>query len=319
GAPRAAGAARPGRRARHGLGGGARRLDGGTPRRRRVARHALSLGDAARGDVVGGRHARRPAARGMSAAAAQGVAARAAMVESNGLRFRVLQAGPERGALVLLLHGFPEGAACWRHQIGPLAAAGYRVWAPDQRGYGESARPVGVRQYRLPLLAADAFGLLDAAGVVSARVVAHDWGGAVAWWMAQARPDRIERLAILNCPHPAVMRRALYTNPRQMLRSWYMAFFQLPWLPETLLGAGDGALMARGLRTTSRQGAFRDSDLEAYRRDWRRPGALRAMIDWYRAARYPLRMGGRVGAAAEPRVQPATLLLWGKRDRALGA
>jgi len=259
----------------------------------------------------------------MSAAAGEGgtarVTARAAMVESNGLRFRVVQAGPERGPLVLLLHGFPEGAGCWRHQIGALAAAGYRVWAPDQRGYGESARPDGVRQYRLPVLAADAFGLLDAAGVASARVVAHDWGGAVAWWMAQARPDRVERLAILNCPHPAVMRRALFTNPRQMLRSWYMALFQLPWLPEALLGAGDGALLARGLRTSSRQGAFSDADLAAYRRDWRRPGALRAMIDWYRAARYPLRMGGRVGAAAEPRVQPPTLLLWGRRDRALGA
>ena len=256
---------------------------------------------------------------GTSEAAAKGGATRAAMVASNGLRFRVLQAGPEGGPLVLLLHGFPEGAGCWRHQIAPLAAAGYRVWAPDQRGYGESARPAGVRQYRLPLLAADAFGLLDAAGVASARVVAHDWGGAVAWWMAQARPDRVERLAILNCPHPAVMRRALYTNPRQMLKSWYMALFQLPWLPEALLGAGDGALLARGLRTSSRKGAFSVADLAAYRREWRRPGALRAMIDWYRAARYPLRMGGRVGAAAEPRVQPPTLLLWGRRDHALGA
>lgn len=243
------------------------------------------------------------------------------IVEANGLRFRVIQAGPPGGRLVLLLHGFPEGALCWRHQIGALAQAGYRVWAPDQRGYGESARPAGVRDYRLPLLAADAFALVDAAGAVSAHVIAHDWGGAVAWWMAQARPDRIERLAILNCPHPAVMRRALLTNPRQMLRSWYMAFFQLPGLPEALLGARDGALLARGLRTSGRREkpAFTEAELAEYRRDWRRPGALRAMINWYRAARYPLRMGGRVGAAAAPKVQPRTLLLWGRRDRALGA
>ena len=243
------------------------------------------------------------------------------IVEANGLRFRVIQAGPPGGRLVLLLHGFPEGALCWRHQIGALAQAGYRVWAPDQRGYGESARPAGVRDYRLPLLAADAFALVDAAGAVSAHVIAHDWGGAVAWWMAQARPDRIERLAILNCPHPAVMRRALLTNPRQMLRSWYTAFFQLPWLPEALLGARDGALLARGLRTSGRKEnpAFTEAELAEYRRDWRRPGALRAMINWYRAARYPLRMGGRVGAAAAPKVQPRTLLLWGRRDRALGA
>jgi pimeloyl-ACP methyl ester carboxylesterase len=254
------------------------------------------------------------------------------LVDANGLRFRVIQAGPQDGPLVLLLHGFPEGALCWRHQIGALAHAGYRVWAPDQRGYGESARPAGVRNYRLPLLAADAFALIDAAGAVSAHVIAHDWGGAVAWWMAQARPDRVESLSILNCPHPAVMRHAVLTNPRQMLRSWYMAFFQLPRLPEALLGARDGALLARGLRTSGRRAgggagagagggrpAFTAAELDEYRRAWRRPGALRAMIDWYRALRYPLRMGGRVGAAAAPKVQPRTLLLWGRRDRALGA
>ncbi|HZL99705.1 MAG TPA: alpha/beta hydrolase [Planctomycetota bacterium] len=240
-------------------------------------------------------------------------------VAANGLRFRVLQAGPAGAPLVLLLHGFPEGALCWRQQIGALAAAGFRVWAPDQRGYGGSDKPQGIRNYRLPLLAADAFGLLDAAGVVGARVVAHDWGGAVAWWMAQARPDRVERLAILNCPHPAVMRRALLTDPLQMLRSWYIAFFQLPWLPEALLGASGGALLAKGLRDSSRKGAFAPAQLEAYRRDWGRPGALRAMIDWYRALRFPLRMGGRVGAASTPRVLPPTLILWGRRDRAIRA
>jgi len=238
-------------------------------------------------------------------------------VRANGLRLRVLQAGPESAPLVLLLHGFPEGALCWRHQIGALAAAGWRVWAPDQRGYGDSDRPAGARNYRLPLLAADAFGLLDAAGSPSARVVGHDWGGAVAWWMAQARPDRVERLAILNCPHPAVMRRAMLTDPRQSLRSWYMAFFQLPWLPERLLGARDGALLARGLAGSSRPGAFREADLALYRREWRKPESLRSMIDWYRALRFPLRMGGRVGAAAAPRLQPPTLLIWGRRDSAV--
>ena len=244
------------------------------------------------------------------------------LVEANGLRFRVIQAGPPPGTearLVLLLHGFPEGALCWRRQIPALAQAGYRVWAPDQRGYGESSRPAGIRNYRLPVLAADAFALIDAAGSVSAHVVAHDWGGAVAWWMAQARPDRIESLTILNCPHPAVMRHAVLTDPRQMLRSWYMAFFQLPWLPEALLGAGNGALLARGLRDSSRKGAFSTAELDEYRREWRKPGALRAMIDWYRAVRYPLRLGGKVGAAAAPRVQPRTLLLWGRRDRAIRA
>jgi epoxide hydrolase 4 len=264
-----------------------------------------------------------PVARRVSADVSQPVAPwESRTVEANSLRFHVLVAEPagagaESAPLVLLLHGFPEGALCWRRQIGALAAAGYRVWAPDQRGYGGSDKPQGARNYRLSLLAADAFALIDAAGAVSARVVGHDWGGAVAWWMAQARPDRVERLAILNCPHPAVLRRALKTNPRQMLRSWYMAFMQLPRLPEALLGSGGGGPLARGLRDSSRKGTFSEADLEAYRAQWSQPGALRAMIDWYRALRYPVpAMGGGVRSA--PKIVPPTLLIWGKRDRALG-
>ncbi|MGQ0552695.1 MAG: alpha/beta fold hydrolase [Planctomycetota bacterium] len=233
---------------------------------------------------------------------------------------------PNTAPLVLLLHGFPEGRACFRRQIPALAAEGYRVLAPDQRGYGESDKPRGSRAYRLPLLVNDALGLLDAAGAERAHIIGHDWGGAVAWWLARTRPERVASLSILNCPHPLVLRRAVLTSPRQMLRSWYMAFFQLPWLPEAVAAARDHALLVWGLRSSSRPGTFSEADLEAYRRDWRRPGALRAMIHWYRALRWPLVTkppSTDASSAIAPRkaidILPPTLILWGRRDRALGA
>jgi pimeloyl-ACP methyl ester carboxylesterase len=224
----------------------------------------------------------------------------------------VITAGPRDGPLLLLLHGFPEGARCWRHQIDALARAGYRVWAPDQRGYGESDKPGPVSAYRLDRLVSDALGLLDAAGSARACVVGHDWGGAVAWWMAQTAPERIERLVILNCPHPGVMRRALITRPRQMLRSWYIALFQLPWLPEALASFAEHRLLCWGLTSSSRDATFTDADLQAYRTAWRRPGALRAMLHWYRALRL------RLPPAPAGRIAVPTLLLWGALDRALG-
>jgi pimeloyl-ACP methyl ester carboxylesterase len=225
---------------------------------------------------------------------------------------RVVQAGPESGPLVLLLHGFPEGWWCWRHQLGALVDAGLRVWAPDQRGYAGSDKPRGLDAYALDRLADDAASLIAAAGCTSAHIVGHDWGGAVAWRLAERHAGTVRRLAILNCPHPAVMRRALLTNPRQMLRSWYIAFFQLPWLPERVAGWGGARLLRWGLTSSSRPGTFSEAELAVYREGWLRPDALRAMIDWYRALRRSLR------APPEVTIEADTLLIWGCRDRALG-
>jgi len=253
-------------------------------------------------------------------------AGRVALAGHDGLRLSCLRAGPVGGEPVVLLHGFPEGAAHgWRRQLPALAAAGLRVWAPDQRGYGDSERPPRVRDYVIDRLAGDALAVLDAAAREAGRprvhVVGHDWGGAVAWWVALAHSERLASLAILNCPHPLVLRRALLRNPRQMARSWYMLLFQLPWLPEALFGARRGALLAKGLRDSGRKGAagrpatFAPEELERYRELWSRPGALRPMIHWYRALR---RAPRSPPGSPDGRVRVPTRLIWGTHDRALG-
>lgn len=233
-------------------------------------------------------------------------------IATDGVTLHAVQGGPEGGAPVLLLHGFPEPWSCWRHQLAPLAGAGFRVTAPDQRGYNRSDKPPRVADYRLELLAADVVGLIDAAGRPKVALVGHDWGGIVAWWVAITHPERVERLAILNAPHPVAFRRHLRTHPGQLLRSWYVFFFQLPLLPEANFRRRDFAPLARALRATSRPGTFRDEDLDDYRRAWSEPGALRSMVHWYRAAlRHPPRR------PADPRVHVPTLLIWGMRDRFL--
>ena len=145
-------------------------------------------------------------------------------VQTNGISLHVAQAGPEDGPLVIFLHGFPEFWYGWSKQIAFFAEQGYRVWAPDQRGYNLSDKPQGTRAYRVDTLAADVLGLIAAAGRERAFVVAHDWGGGVAWQAASMAPERIERMVVLNCPHPAALLWQLRKSPAQMLRSWYILF-----------------------------------------------------------------------------------------------
>lgn len=233
-------------------------------------------------------------------------------IRTSRIALHAVEAGPEDGPLVVLLHGFPEFWYGWRGQIGALAGAGYRVLAPDQQGYGRSDKPRGVGAYRLDLLAADVVGLIAARGRDRAAIVGHDWGAAVAWWLALRHPSWIDRLAILNVPHPAVMVEHLRRSPAQLARSWYIFFFQLPRLPEATLRAGDWAGAARALTGTGRPGAFTDVDLDLYREAWSQPGAIGAMLGWYRAAvRHPPRL------PRDPRVAVPTLMLWGARDVAL--
>jgi pimeloyl-ACP methyl ester carboxylesterase len=234
-------------------------------------------------------------------------------VATNGITLQVEPAGPEDGAPVVLLHGFPEtGRLGWRHQIGPLGEAGFRVWAPDQRGYGASDKPAGVRAYALDTLVEDIAGLIEATGHPSAAVVGHDWGGVVAWWLAVRHPRRVARLVVLNAPHPVAFRRYVLRHAGQLLRSWYAFAFQVPGLPEFGLRRRNWRGLADGLLRTSRPGTFSAADLDAYRQAWSRPGALTAMIHWYRAALWhPPRPG------ADPRVRVPTLVLWGARDRFL--
>jgi pimeloyl-ACP methyl ester carboxylesterase len=234
------------------------------------------------------------------------------VVSTNGVRLHVVEAGPSDGPPVVLLHGFPELWYGWRRQIGPLADAGLRLIVPDQRGYNTSDKPAGVAAYRIGTLAADVVGLLDATGIDRAAIVGHDWGAAVAWWLGLAHPERVSRLAVLNVPHPAVVRRHLLASPRQALRSWYIFFFQLPRIPERFLARDDFATLARAVRG-GRRGTCTDEDLARYREAWRQPGALTGMVSWYRAA---LRGSGQ--RLPRLRIAAETLVLWGARDRFLG-
>jgi pimeloyl-ACP methyl ester carboxylesterase len=230
----------------------------------------------------------------------------------NGIRLHVVEAGA--GPLVVLLHGFPEFWYSWRRQLPALAAAGFHAVAPDLRGYNASDKPSNVSDYRIRHLVDDVAGLIAALGERRAHVVGHDWGGVIAWKLAMLRPDLVERLVILNAPHPAAFARAL-GSPAQWLRSHYMVFFQIPWLPEWLLSTGDFTLLGRTLRREPVvREAFTAEDVAHYKHALTRPGALTAALNYYRATfRYPseLRRGAR-------QVTAPTLLIWGERDRYLG-
>ncbi|HEV8578925.1 MAG TPA: alpha/beta hydrolase [Thermoanaerobaculia bacterium] len=233
-------------------------------------------------------------------------------IATNGIRLHAVEAGPEGGPLLVLLHGFPELWYGWRKQIEPLAAAGFHVVAPDQRGYNLSDKPRRVSAYNLDTLALDILGLIDAAGAEKAWVAAHDWGGIVGWWLGIKHPERLQRLALLNTPHPKAMRRALLKSPRQWKKSLYLFYFQLPWLPERTFRRDDFVYATKLLRATSRPGTFSDADLQVYYQAWSQPGAVRSTIHWYRAA-----LRTRPRWPASPRVRVPTLLLWGAKDRAL--
>ena len=236
-------------------------------------------------------------------------------IEAGGLRFEVATAGdPASPKLALLLHGFPECAFSWREQMTFLAERGYRVWAPNQRGYGNSPMPRGVKSYAIDALVGDVANLVDASGAESVMLAGHDWGGAVAWEFALRRARPIERLAVFNLPHPAIFREALRNNKAQRRRSLYIAFFQLPWFPELMLRRKNGALIDQAFRGMAvDKTRFPDDVLAVYRANALRPGGATAMLNWYRAA------GRRFGEqAAAPPIETPTLMVWGEEDSALG-
>jgi len=223
------------------------------------------------------------------------------IVDVGEVRLHCAAAGS--GAPLVLLHGFPDFWYGWRHQMGALARAGYRVVAPDLRGYGASDRPRGVGAYALPRLVRDVVGLLETLDT-PATLCGHDWGGVIAWQVAAERPDLLERLVILNAPHPAQYRRALLRST-QLLRSWYAGAFQLPWLPEQL--------MVRLLPRMLRGHGVADADVALYQRAFPDADAFRAPLDYYRAAaRTLLRRRHRAGHVAVP-----TTVVRGERDRYL--
>lgn len=265
------------------------------PSRRRGQRHSLS----------------RPGLRDQ-AGMSKGPALRHGEAEvAPGIRLHYVESG--EGPLVVLLHGFPDFWYGWRRQIPALAAAGFRVVAPDLRGYNLSSKPPSVRDYGIRTLTEDVACLIERLGEKQARVVGHDLGAGVAWTFAMAHGERVARLAVLNGPHPERIRAQLLRDPVQLARSWYMFFFQFPWLPEQVLRMDDFGILARSIRDEpKRPGAVTPEDVARYREAWARPGALTAMIAWYRALFHP---STHVGMRA---IDAPVLVLWGEADIHLG-
>jgi pimeloyl-ACP methyl ester carboxylesterase len=233
-------------------------------------------------------------------------------ITTNGIRLHVVMAGPESGPPVILLHGFPEFWRGWSKQLPALVKAGCRVIIPDQRGYNLSDKPQGVKAYRIEELVNDVVGLVDALGYEKVNLVGHDWGAVVAWMTAIWHPERIHRLGIMNAPHPAVMRRFLMRDFEQMRRSWYVFFFQLPWLPEAGMRADNWHGAARAMRGSGKIHTFSNEDVDMYKEAWSQPGAMTTMINWYRAAmRHMPRLPG------DARIKVPTLMMWGMKDFAL--
>jgi pimeloyl-ACP methyl ester carboxylesterase len=235
-------------------------------------------------------------------------------VEANGFRFAVDEAG-QGDRLALCLHGFPESRFSWRYQLPLLAELGYRAWAPDLRGYGDTEpRPQDVASYRIDHLVEDVAALVDASGAREVTLLAHDWGALVAWTFAARRVRPLHQLVIMNVPHPAVFARVIRTSAAQRRRSWYVGFFQIPWLPEKMLTAGKARAIRRAFHGMAvDKSRFPDEVLDHYAANALKPGAMRAMINWYRAAvRY------RLQEQDWPPIATPTLIVWGEEDTALG-
>lgn len=229
----------------------------------------------------------------------------------NGLDLHIVEAGEAGQPLLILLHGFPEFWWAWRHQITPLAEAGFHVVVPDMRGYNLSDAPQEISAYTLDTLAADVVGIADVFGADRFHLVGHDWGAVIGWWVAAKYAARLERVVLMDGPHPDVWGRQALKHPTQALRSTYVALFQLPWVPETVLGGFDFAGLKAMMQGSAKQGTFEPGALEHYAEAWAHPGSLTAMLNYYRALR------DRTHTEEPARLATPTLILWADDDRFL--
>lgn len=233
-------------------------------------------------------------------------------IHNGDIALDVRVTGPQWGDVVVLLHGFPECWNTWRHQMPLLAEAGYRVYAPDMRGYGKSSKPRKHQRYALDELITDIEAIRRHSGQDRIHLVGHDWGAAVAWWYAIHHESALHSLSILNVPHPVAFLNTLKSSPLQMLKSWYIFFFQIPWLPEWLISLNDYALFKATLKKTSMPGAYTQEDMIHLTDTWRQPGCLRGMVNYYRAMLRNIRIPENEGRLTIP-----TRILWGEKDIAL--
>jgi pimeloyl-ACP methyl ester carboxylesterase len=229
-------------------------------------------------------------------------------LRANGIELHLAESGDANAPLLILLHGFPEFWFAWRDYMSSLAASGFYVVAPDQRGYNLSEKPRGIDAYRLDTLADDITNLASALGRETFQIVGHDWGGSVAWSIASRHPARLQRMVVLNAPHPAVWIDAMRNDPDQRRKSGYVRLLQTPWLPEALVRLGRYEGLGKAF-ATARPQAFTTDVMQTYRDAWRMPGALTAMLNWYRALlRQPLAM------PAPRTLTTPCLILWGDGD-----
>ena len=231
--------------------------------------------------------------------------------EVNDVTLHVVSAGDPVDPVVVLLHGFPEFWYGWSEYIEWFVQSGYRVLVPDQRGYNRSAKPDGIRPYRVATIAEDIVALLSTEACGSAHLIGHDWGGTVAWHVALRSPDTVDRLGIINMPHPTVFTEALQSNPRQRQKSQYIYSLQQPNRPEKRVKQNGFDTWVSVMNGPSQPGTFSETDFERYRQAWSEPGAPAAMINWYRAlVQYD-------NAPPRTQVELPTLLIWGQNDQAL--
>jgi pimeloyl-ACP methyl ester carboxylesterase len=229
-------------------------------------------------------------------------------ISLNGLSIHVVEAGEQDKPLLILLHGFPEFWWAWRHQITPFADAGYHVVVPDLRGYNRSDAPQEISFYRLDILVADIIAIADHYGAERFRLVGHDWGGVIAWAVGTGFDARLERLVILDAPHPDTWALDALSHPTQALKSAYVALFQLPWLPEAALSVLDFAGLRTMVEASARTGTFSAWEMDHYTEAWANPGSLKAMLNYYRALRE------RKKPNLPARIHCKTLVLWGEND-----
>ena len=242
-----------------------------------------------------------------------GIELREGNAEVGDVNLHYVEAGSGDGPLVVLLHGFPEFWFGWRQQIAPLAAAGFRVVAPDTRGYNLSSKPEGFEAYGVDLLADDIRGFIRELGAESAQLVGHDWGGSIAWTVAMNPPEVVDRLAILTAAHPRKLSEGL-KHPSQLRKSWYFFFFATPGLPEEVVHLRDWHFFRHFLGDANPP--YTDEEIERYVESWSQPGAAAGMINSYRAS---VRQNQKEAAAKLSPIQAPTLVVWGERDSYLGS
>jgi pimeloyl-ACP methyl ester carboxylesterase len=230
----------------------------------------------------------------------------------NGIQLHVGHMGMQHTKVIILLHGFPEFSGAWKKQAVFLSEKGFHVVAPDQRGYNLSSKPEHVKDYVLKNLANDIASLIQDITDKPVIVTGHDWGGVVAWTLAQHHSQLLDKLIILNMPHPHVMKQNLKTNPGQMLKSWYAAFFQLPSVPEFLGSLFQYKWLELSLKKTARAHTFSIAEIAAYKKAWSQPHAVHAMINWYRAFKLNT-------LNTDLDVMIPTLIIWGEKDSFLSS